>query len=102
MIWLFLAIACGTANGSADCTDGPSYEGFTEGFLLGKCQPCHGSDTPNRFGAPESVHFDTRQKAMEQADAIRRTVLEAESMPPSGGVTEDERVLLEAWLDCVE
>ena len=70
-------------------------------FLLGKCQPCHGSDTPTD-GAPESVHFDTRQKAMEQADAIRRTVLEAESMPPSGGVTEDERVLLEAWLDCVE
>ena len=32
---------------------------------------------------------------MEQADAIRRTVLEAESMPPSGGVTEDERVLLD-------
>ena len=102
MVLFVLMLACGTANDSAVCTDGPTYDGFTKGFLIGKCQPCHGSNTPNRFGAPENVHFDTRDKAVDQADAIRRTVLEAQSMPPSGGVTEDEQILLEAWLDCIE
>ena len=102
MIYVILMLACQGAKDSGECVDGPSYDGFMEGFLIGKCQPCHASNAPNRFGAPESVHFDTRQKAVEQVEAIRRTVLVAESMPPSGGVTEDERALLEEWLDCVE
>ena len=99
---LLLLLACQSAKDSGDCVDGPSYDGFMEGFLIGKCQPCHASSAPNRFGAPESVHFDTQPSAIDQAADIRRVVLEFSTMPPSGGVTEDEEILLEAWLDCVE
>lgn len=103
MIFLALMLACKHSDkDSSECIEGPDYEGFTEGFLLSKCQPCHASNAPNRYGAPESVHFDNRAAAVKQAEAIRRVVLEAESMPPSGGVTEEERILLEDWLSCVD
>ena len=103
MIW-FLFLSCQpAANDSAeipqDCAD-PSYEEWTEGFLRGKCQPCHAIASPNRYGAPPNVYFDTKEASLFWAESIRRTTLDEESMPPSGGVTEDEKELLRRWLDC--
>jgi uncharacterized membrane protein len=100
VILIILALACGKPNDTADCYDAPTYSSWAEGFLIGKCQPCHASTAPNRFGAPESVVFDDRSDALRQLSAIKSTVLERGTMPPSGGVTDNERLLLEAWLEC--
>lgn len=100
MIFLGLILACGKSNDTADCFDAPTYSSWAKGFLIGKCQPCHASTAPNRFGAPEKVIFDDRSDVLRQLSDIKSAVLERGSMPPSGGVTDDERLLLEAWLEC--
>ena len=82
------------------CEDPPLYEEWTEGFLRGKCQPCHAVNSPNRYGAPENVYFDSEAASLFWIDAIERTTLSAESMPPSGGVTADEKELLQRWIEC--
>ena len=89
-------------TGTVNCSsaDVPSYQEWTNGFLLSKCQPCHASTTPNRYGAPEQVTFDSYEQVEPWLESIARTVLEEETMPPSGGVTNEERDLLDLWLSC--
>ena len=99
----FLVLACQTVTDTADipyCEEPPLYTDWTEGFLKGKCQPCHGINSPNRYGAPANVYFDSEEASLYWIDAIERSVLESESMPPNGGVTEDDKALLRLWLDC--
>ena len=101
---LLLLVACAggvdSASAAAD-TDAAvtvTYADWTRGFLTGKCQPCHAATAPERHGAPEGVTFDTYEDALALAGRIEATVLEAGTMPPSGGVTEEEAILLAAWL----
>lgn len=119
LLALLLLHACGADTSGADTsaadTAGPGddahpawcdtavevgWDDFGHGFLLTHCQGCHASTAPERYGAPEGVVFDTEQDAVEQADAILRVVIEARTMPPAGGVTEDEELLLQTWLLC--
>ena len=108
---IFLLLACGDKepdSGAASvsvpdwCADSVSatYENFGEGFLLTHCQGCHASTAPNRFGAPEAVTFDSTVEVEEWREAIYRVVLTDETMPPAGGITEDEQTLTEIWLEC--
>lgn len=100
-----LALAGGCSGGEPavdDCADAPvtSWDNFAAGFLTQNCQGCHSSTAPDRHDAPAEVTFDTEEDALRWADAIRRTAVSAErTMPPSGGVTEDDRYRLGVWLD---
>lgn len=112
----FILLACTTApadSAPATCGDLPepdpadcvgvervTWDDFGHGFLLTQCQGCHATAAPERYGAPEGVAFDTVEDACLQADRIRARVLDDETMPPAGGLTETERVLLTTWLDC--
>ena len=96
-MWLFLV---GLACQEQDCGEVPTYEDWTQGFLRSKCQSCHSSEASNRYYAPESIYFDSYEDAIRHMDQIRSSVLERESMPPAGGVSEDEKILLEQWLNC--
>ena len=110
---LLLLTACGdkpTETGSIEpSTDPPewcqeemevTYENFGEGFLLTHCQGCHAGDAPNRFGAPETVSFDNEEQVNQWLSLIMFTILDDQSMPPAGGITEDELTLVEIWLEC--
>ncbi|MFT5687152.1 MAG: putative membrane protein [Myxococcota bacterium] len=77
-----------------------TYDNFGEGFLLTHCQGCHAQETPNRFGAPESVYFDTRAEVDVWRDTIYRVVFTDLTMPPAGGITDDELSLADIWLQC--
>ena len=77
-----------------------TYDNFGEGFLLTHCAGCHASTAPNRFGAPEEVSFDTEEEARVWKDRIYAAVFTNETMPPAGGVTEDELTLAEIWIEC--
>ena len=109
MFYLFLACNI-EAETTADSTyldtatlvhcEEPSYQEWTEGFLMGKCQSCHAVHSPNRYGAPENVFFDSEEASIYWLSSIERTVLNAETMPPSGGVTEEEKELLRRWIEC--
>lgn len=98
---LLLLAGCGAE--SRLCADAPvtTYDNFGAGFLTQSCATCHASTTLDRNGAPPGVVFDTEEDVWAQADRILAvTAGDAPTMPPQGGVTEDDRYRLEVWLTC--
>lgn len=77
-----------------------TWSSWGDGFMRTQCQGCHASTTPDRFGAPEANVFDTVLDVCEQRERIQVRVLDDETMPPAGGLTDDDKVLLQMWLDC--
>jgi hypothetical protein len=87
------------------CADAPTvtWANWGEGFIVERCQSCHASTSPARYGAPEDVTFDDHDQVLTWKDRIlARAAGEDADMPPSGGVDEDDRYLLEVWLTCYE
>ena len=110
-ILLLAAVACDVGEGDATdalpeaCNGAPitTWDNFGAGFVTENCQPCHASTAPNRQGAPEDVRFDTEEDVWSLAPAIlERATGEEPTMPPRGGVTEDDRYRLEVWLTCAD
>ena len=105
---LLLVMACGDDaddSGGLDplCQDAPvvTWEYWGQGFLTESCQSCHGGGTIDRNGAPESVRFDTEADVWTHRDSILSTATgDSPTMPPRGGLSEDDRALLEIWLTC--
>jgi uncharacterized membrane protein len=94
-------------GGTADCADVPAmtWNNFGRGFTIEACQGCHASTVEGdaRFGAPEWVVFDTVDQVWAVADLVLAVCTgEAPSMPPQGGVTDDDRARLQWWLSCGE
>ncbi len=101
LLLLLLSCADGENADTGLCAESAvSWDSFGQGFLITHCQGCHASTSPQRYGAPEGISFDTQAQAAKQQDAIGRTVLDQESMPPAGGLNDEERALLEQWLAC--
>ncbi len=113
MPWLWVLACIGgeprpTESGGTDsapinpeaCAADVTWVNWVGAFLLTQCQGCHASTAPDRYGAPPTVSFDTEEAAIAQAAAISRTILESASMPPAGGLTDDERCLLGQWVAC--
>jgi len=78
------------------------YENFGKPFLLSYCQSCHGSDSPDRRGAPGEFIFDTKEQAQRhRARIFVRSAAGNDSMPP-GPVDPplSERDKLAEWLAC--
>lgn len=96
----------GGDDGGADtgaCADVPlvNWDTFGAGFLLHHCQGCHASTAPDRYGAPADVTFDTKEEAWAWRDRIlERSAVDPPTMPPAGGTSADDRVLLRWWLAC--
>jgi uncharacterized membrane protein len=85
---------------SENCSLTPTYEEWAYGFFRGKCQSCHASNTTERYGAPEHITFDNYEQIQIWIEAIEQTVLINQTMPPSGGITDEETILLQQWLSC--
>lgn len=81
-----------------------NYATFGQGFLTANCQGCHASTSPERYGAPEWVVFDTVQDAWTWKDRILELVpgKAGARMPPAGGITEEDQQRLRWWLLCAE
>ena len=85
---------------SFDC-DAVSYANVGEPFMTQYCIGCHGIVSSNRQGAPTNVTLDSMENILTHLDTIRHELL-LETMPPSGGVTEDGIELVIEWLNCEE
>jgi len=95
--------AADTAGSTDDCADAASltWDSFGRGFFTQHCNTCHAATSPDRHGAPVAVTFDAEAEVWSQRDAIRdATSGEPPAMPPTGGVSDDDRTLLARWLDC--
>jgi len=85
------------------CGDAPvvTWDNFGQGFMIENCQSRHATTSPNRYGASPDVHFDTLDDVLERQDRIlARAAGENPTMPPDGGVSADDRWLLQVWLTC--
>lgn len=92
-------------TGDPFCAEAPTvtWASFGRGFLIESCQGCHASTAPDRHGAPPAVSFDSVEDAWIHADRIlARASGESPTMPPNGGVAEDDLRRLEWWLRCAE
>lgn len=118
--WLSLAFvlaACGTDSVPRDDGDNEpivvdpnvcdtsylDYDNFGAPFVINWCRGCHSSAVPMamRQKAPIDVNFDTLDQVRTWGDRITaRAAGTMPSMPPVGGPTYDERVLLAEWLTC--
>lgn len=89
-------------TGAAPCDSAPviSWSGWAQGFFRGYCTSCHSVATPDRWGAPEGLNFDTEDEVQGLAAQIRSAVLDRQTMPIGGGVLQDDLELLEVYLDC--
>ncbi len=87
------------------CEDAPvvTWNNFGQGFITEACQGCHASNTPDRYGAPETVVFDTVEVTWQQADRVlARATGDYPTMPPLGGTLQSDVQKLEYWLRCAE
>ena len=86
-----------------DCDEAPlvDWVNFGEGFFVQNCNGCHHSATPDRYGAPEDVIFDTADDVWAQKGMVLGTAGgESPTMPPNGGSTVTQREKLQIWLQC--
>ena len=90
----------GAAGFPCDTAPSVTWENWGRAFVTTHCQGCHASTAPDRYGAPENVAFDTLSDLRLWEQRVRVRVLELEDMPPAGGLTDDEKFLLETLLDC--
>ena len=101
MLLLLLACTGGDDTGDVCASAEPvTWNNWGDGFNTTWCQPCHSVSSPDRYGAPENVNFDTFEDVVTWQSAIRNTVLDAGTMPVGGGLTDEDRALLEDFLAC--
>jgi len=102
-LFVLLCVACDSETETAFCDDAPvlTWDNFGADYILHNCQTCHASTTADRHDAPEDVTFDTHAEVLNRAERILERITSTEdSMPPSGGINEDEQWRAEVWLRC--
>ena len=80
-----------------------TWDNFGASFILHQCQGCHASTAVDRYGAPDTVTFDTKEEVWAQAAVVLAVAAgPSPTMPPRGGVSDDDRQRLSWWLTCAE
>jgi uncharacterized membrane protein len=119
---LLLVAACGTDSVQRDGDDEGSgsnemvevdpdvcetsyldYDNFGAPFVINWCRGCHSSAVPAgmRQKAPADANFDNLEQVRMWGDRIAlRAAGTVPNMPPAGGPSEEERLLLAEWLAC--
>lgn len=99
VLWM---LACGGVSSADGEECSPFYyENFGAGFMTEHCQGCHADGATDREGAPQAIFFDDVSSILEHRDTIIYEI-EEETMPPAGGITEEERAAAVEWLNCME
>ncbi len=79
-----------------------TYENMGEGLIERHCRSCHGEFRvgSQRSFAPPGVDFDNEEDVLIWAEAIYEEAVVNHTMPPAGGMLEQERRWLDEWLRC--
>ena len=102
MIWILLACQEDVTQIPVECDDRITYATVAEPYLRNYCTGCHATKLPmaNRFGAPESVNLDTYADARQWAVRSYVRSVHFQTMPPSGGISDNERRRFKQWALC--
>lgn len=94
----------GTVDVCADA-EAITWDHYGGQILIHDCNGCHAATVTGdaRHDAPDEVHFDDADEAWTWAKRILAVATgDSPTMPPSGGVSDDDRVRLEWWFRCGE
>jgi uncharacterized membrane protein len=79
------------------------YDNFGAPFVINWCRGCHSSAVPPamRQKAPIDANFDNLDQVRTWGEHITvRAAGTMPNMPPAGGPSHEERLLLAEWLAC--
>ncbi|MEO0602337.1 MAG: hypothetical protein AAF211_12920 [Myxococcota bacterium] len=78
------------------------YDNTGDGLIGRHCRPCHSEFVreAQRAGAPEGIDFDDEQDVLDWAELIEDEAIIQQTMPPAGGMLQNERDALEEYLRC--
>lgn len=100
---LLLVAACAqapdSAVDSANCELNVTWQNGADGFFRSYCRSCHSSTTADRHEAPVGIDFDSEAQVRSLQSSILPTI-EYRTMPPGGGLTDDDVTLIREWLVC--
>jgi uncharacterized membrane protein len=107
-VLILLLAACADPRAEAemvatvDCSAAPrvTWEGWGQGFFRTWCGACHAPEAQSRNAAPVGVSFETRADVATWRERIHTRVLVDQTMPVGGGLTEEDRALLDLLLAC--
>ena len=102
MIWLLFSCQEDVTQIPVTCNDIITYETVGAPFLRSYCTGCHSSNLPRglRYGAPDSINLDTYEDAKQHAIRSYVRSVHFEDMPPSGGITQQEKQRFMQWALC--
>jgi hypothetical protein len=109
--WLLVLLLVGCVpvedEGATDafCDEQPvlTWANFGQGYINHNCQSCHAEASPDRRDAPDDVTFDDQDDAVAMKPLILGVASREEpTMPPEGGVDDEDRLKMEIWLRCFE
>ena len=98
----FWILACGREEVASGGECSPFYyENFGAGFMTEHCQGCHAEGAADREGAPVEITFDNVASILEHREIIIYEI-EEQTMPPVGGIPQEERSAAVEWMTCLE
>lgn len=115
MIVTLFVCACSGSNESVSTSDSApedalcppgslvTWDNFAKGFFDQWCNSCHSENVTGdrRNGAPEGQNFDMLAGVLPHATRIlARAASDPATMPPAGGQTLADRLLLSEWFAC--
>ena len=87
-----------------DCAQVPwNYNNVGAPFMRTWCTSCHHGDLPEgeRADAPSTINLDTYSDVITHLERISaRSLSDPPTMPPAGGVPEEELQRLREWIIC--
>ena len=106
LLGVLLVVGCGPESEATFDTgvcDVLTHQNFGAAFMVEHCQGCHNSALAEaqRAGAPTNVFFDTEADVIYWLDRVYVEV-STQSMPPMGGIDQEEQQLALEWLDCLK
>ena len=86
--------------GSAEDGEAVTYIEDVRPLLETHCLLCHSQSKQGfeRNGAPININFDTYDGILAWIDQASQRI-QSGTMPPTGGIPEDERMLFQRWVD---
>lgn len=106
---LLLPLGCNSEGGDSaeadpcERTPALSYDNFGHSLMDQQCAGCHSSLMPEgqRGGAPLGVDLDTYAGVLQWVERVEvRATGPEPTMPPGGGLSDEESAHLVEWLDC--
>jgi mono/diheme cytochrome c family protein len=100
---LSVAVGCGGGGPLDECPPNSQEQQDLGSFILfTTCIGCHSENLEgvDRFGAPPGSDFDNAELIKAQADEIYERSIDG-SMPPGGGLNDNQLESLRAYLACL-